>query len=222
MQNGHVVYSFLGQELHLLPQKAIFWKEQNALLVADVHLGKVGHFRKSGIAIPRSMEQNDLAVLSDLIEEHRPGKLYILGDFFHSDMNADWQWMSLWREQHKSVKITLVMGNHDVIEEKNYHEIGIETCLRCKEGPFMLMHHPVSHTDKLEGLYGLAGHIHPGVTFTGRGREYVTLPCFSFGKEQGILPSFGRFTGRVSLQYRESDHVFAVLKNHVFRVNRSA
>lgn len=222
MQKGHVVYNFLGQTLHLLPQRAIYWQEKKALLVADVHLGKVGHFRKSGIAIPKNMEQSDLAVLSDLIEEHQPEKLFILGDFFHSDMNADWQWMALWREQHKQVDITLVLGNHDIIEEKNYHGIGIKTCLHCQEGPFVLMHHPVTSAGKLDGFYGLAGHIHPGVTLTGRGRAYVTLPCFSFGKEQGILPSFGRFTGKVSLQYRESDRVFAVLENQVFAVNRSA
>jgi len=43
--------------------------------VADVHLGKVGHFRKAGIAVPRDMEQNDLGVLSVDIE-HKPQKLF--------------------------------------------------------------------------------------------------------------------------------------------------
>lgn len=216
MQNGHVVFSFLGQELHLLPQKAIFWQDKKTLLVADVHLGKVGHFRKSGIAIPKNMEQNDLAVLSDLIYTHQPERLLILGDFFHSDMNADWQWMQLWREQFKQMKITLVMGNHDIIDEKNYHEIGIDTCQRCNDGPFQFMHHPLADTESLNGLYGLAGHIHPGVTLTGRGRGYVTLPCFSFGKQQGIMPSFGRFTGKVSLRYTETDRIFGILQDKVF------
>ena len=32
---------------------AIYWKEKNTLLLADLHLGKVGHFRKSGIPVPR-------------------------------------------------------------------------------------------------------------------------------------------------------------------------
>ena len=32
---------------------AVFWKEKNTLLLADIHLGKVGHFRKSGIPVPR-------------------------------------------------------------------------------------------------------------------------------------------------------------------------
>ena len=35
---------------------AIFWKEKDTLLLADIHLGKVGHFRKSGIPVPRKAE----------------------------------------------------------------------------------------------------------------------------------------------------------------------
>ncbi|HEY4198814.1 MAG TPA: hypothetical protein VGM63_24910, partial [Mucilaginibacter sp.] len=76
-------FNFLDQDLVLLPQKAIYWKQQKVLIAADVHMGKVGHFRKAGIAVPRNMEQSDLATLSDLIFEHQPEKLIFLGDLFH-------------------------------------------------------------------------------------------------------------------------------------------
>src|SRR3569623_749217 len=36
----------------LLPQRAIFWKKEKMLLLADMHLGKVNHFRRSGIPAP--------------------------------------------------------------------------------------------------------------------------------------------------------------------------
>ena len=91
--------------------------QEKALVAADVHLGKVGHFRKAGIAVPRDMEQNDLAVLSDLIYEHRPCKLIFLGDFFHSDINADWDWFILWRSQFPDLQIILIKGNHDIIAD---------------------------------------------------------------------------------------------------------
>ncbi len=48
-------FNFLDQDLILLPQKAIYWKQQKALIAADVDLGKVGHFRKAGIAVHRDM-----------------------------------------------------------------------------------------------------------------------------------------------------------------------
>src|ERR1051325_4641300 len=80
-------FNLLGEDLILLPQRAIYWQQQKILIAADVHLGKVGHFRKAGIAVPRDMEQDDLAILSDLIDEYRPEKIIFLGDLFHSDMN---------------------------------------------------------------------------------------------------------------------------------------
>ena len=30
----------------------MFWEEEKALIVSDLHFGKTGHFRKSGIAVP--------------------------------------------------------------------------------------------------------------------------------------------------------------------------
>ena len=83
-------FQLLNQDLLLLPQRAVYWQQQQMLIAADVHLGKVGHFRKAGIAVPSEMEQGDLGVLSDLVYEHQPQKLLFLGDLFHSDINADW------------------------------------------------------------------------------------------------------------------------------------
>src|ERR1700733_3821343 len=77
-------FKLFEQDLLLLPQKAIYWLQQKVLIAADVHLGKVGHFRKAGIAVPRDMEQSDLAVLSDLVDEFKPKKVLFLGDLFHS------------------------------------------------------------------------------------------------------------------------------------------
>src|SRR6476661_1199071 len=98
---GGLEFILQQQNFLLLPQKAMFWKEENMLIVADVHLGKVGHFRKAGIAIPRSMEQEDLAQLTDIAEVLKPESILFLGDLFHSDMNNDWDWMVLWRDLFK-------------------------------------------------------------------------------------------------------------------------
>src|SRR3984885_15395308 len=84
MMSAGLPFQLLNQNLLLLPQKAIYWQQEKALIAADVHLGKVGHFRKSGIAVPRDMEQSDLAVLSDLVDEFKPKKVLFLGDLFHS------------------------------------------------------------------------------------------------------------------------------------------
>ena len=212
-------FRLLGQDLILLPQKAIYWKQEKALIAADVHLGKVGHFRKAGIAVPRDMEQTDLGELSDLIFEYKPQKLIFLGDLFHSDLNADWEWLRLWRQQHKTLEIILIRGNHDIIHDKHYLELNVSLHDELRVGPFLMLHHPLSEI-ALQAMeaYVFCGHIHPGVNLSGKARQSITIPCFAFGEKQAVLPSFGRFTGRVAIRHQKVDRIFGVLKDKVIAI----
>jgi len=214
-----VAFNLLNQDLLLLPQKAIYWQQEKALIAADVHLGKTGHFRKAGIAVPLNMEQSDLSVLSDLIFEHKPEKLIFLGDFFHSDMNADWDWFILWRSQFPKLEIILVRGNHDIIDDSNYLQLNIQLHDELLVGPFLMLHHPLTETAlQTAAGYVFCGHIHPGVSLSGRARQHITLPCFAFGKNQAILPSFGQFTGRVAIRNNKTDKIFAIAKDKVLAI----
>ena len=82
-----------------------------------------------------------------------------------------------------------------------------------------MLHHP-QRPEKLEAAKGyvFCGHIHPGVSLSGRARQHITLPCFAFGDKQVILPSFGKFTGKVAMQHREQDRIFGVLKDKVIAI----
>jgi len=212
-------FHLLGQDLILLPQKAIYWKQEKTLIAADVHLGKVGHFRKAGIAVPRDMEQTDLSELSDLIFEHKPQKLIFLGDLFHSDMNADWEWFRMWRQQHRKLEVILIRGNHDIIHDKHYLELNVSLHDHLEIGPFLMLHHPLGEDTLAElNTYAFCGHIHPGVNLSGKARQSVTIPCFAFGEKQAVLPSFGRFTGRVAIRHQQQDRIFGVLKDKVIAV----
>jgi DNA ligase-associated metallophosphoesterase len=212
-------FNFLEQDLILLPQKAIYWKQQKALIAADVHLGKVGHFRKAGIAVPRNMEQSDLGTLSDLIFEHKPKQLIFLGDLFHSDMNADWEWFRMWRQQNSKLEIILIRGNHDIIHDDYYLELNVSLHDQLQIGPFLMLHHPLTEVQLQQTeAYAFYGHIHPGVNLSGRARQSITIPCFAFGNKQAVLPSFGRFTGRVAIQRQKQDRVFGVLEDKVIAI----
>ena len=142
--NSGLTFNLLNQDLLLLPQKAIYWQQEKALIVADVHLGKVGHFRKAGIAVPRDMEQNDLSVLSDLIDELHPKKIIFLGDLFHSDLNADWDWFVLWRKNFPKIELILIRGNHDIIHDSHYLNLNVALHDQLLVGPFLMLHHPLS------------------------------------------------------------------------------
>jgi DNA ligase-associated metallophosphoesterase len=212
-------FTLQGEELLLLPEKAIYWPAQKAIIVADVHLGKVGHFRKSGFAVPAQLAGDDLFCLTRLVDAHQPEKIWYLGDLFHSEMNADWDAFAAWRRHNAHVRMQLIIGNHDIIDESHYHQLNISTHDELHEGPFLMLHHPQNNIQlQQHSSYVLCGHIHPGVQLVGRGRQSVTLPCFTFGERQAILPSFGKFTGQVNLRHERTDKVFGVLKDKVIAV----
>jgi len=105
-----------GEELVLLPERAVFRPATGALLVADVHLGKTAAFRAAGIPTPEGGTTTDLERLSRAMERMSPRRLVILGDLLHArsgrtdEMRDE---VTAWREQHEELPIVLVRGNHD-------------------------------------------------------------------------------------------------------------
>ena len=108
-------FTLLKQSLVLSIHKSIFWKEQECLIVSDLHLGKAGHFRKAGIPISSKIHTEDLDRLDLLLNKYQPKRLIMLGDLFHSDKNNEWEAFSDWRSQYQNLRITLTLGNHDII-----------------------------------------------------------------------------------------------------------
>ncbi len=200
----------------LLPEKALYWKEEQTLIVADLHIGKVGHFRKAGIPIPKVMEQEELAVLSDLIRVLSPKKLLLLGDLFHSELNNDWNWLQLWAAQFPSLKIILIKGNHDILHKDIYEEAGVIVLDELVLGPFTFVHEPPSKALPIPAnTYFICGHIHPGVKIRGQARQSLLLSCFHFAEHQAVLPAFGKFTGKYCLPVTAGTKVFGVVKEQV-------
>src|SRR5688572_22324319 len=104
-----------GNTFTLLPQKAILWKNKSTLLISDMHLGKVTHFRNSGIAIPTKALINNFHRLDELIQSHNIGRIILLGDLFHSVYNQEWKQFVNWRNRNSQLEIIMVLGNHDIL-----------------------------------------------------------------------------------------------------------
>lgn len=215
----NIYHELSKQQLCLIPQKAIWWEAERMLLVADLHLGKVGHFRKAGIPIPTQIHQEDLEILTQLIEDYQADSLTILGDLFHSDWNSDWYLFEEWVRKHSYLKINLVKGNHDIILEtfftKNNINIFKETW---EKPPFVFSHIPLEIKYLPDNLYNLCGHLHPAVSLRGSGKQHLRLPCFYFGERQGYLPAFGKFTGTATLQPKQEDNIFVILQDKVLKI----
>ena len=207
-----IVHTLLGEQLTLLPERCIYWKSKSCLLIADVHLGKVDHFRKNGIAIPPDVTSVNYTLMSGLFNRFKPKSVIFLGDLFHSDQNKDWDIFKSFIESYDQIEFTLIKGNHDIIEDSK-----LDALMDCvvssslQSGPFVFSHEPLQETT----LYNLCGHIHPTIQLRGKGLQSVRLPCFYFGKTQGILPAFGSFTGGYTLDSKNAEDIFIIAENEV-------
>lgn len=205
------------ENIGLFPQKAMYWKRQGILFVADLHLGKINHFRKAGIAVPGSANDRNLELLVDLINLTDPKRVIFLGDLFHSHYNPEWEVFGELVRHFSPVSFELVIGNHDVMSDHQYERKGIMLHDTLAIGPFLFTHHPMEGIP--ENVYNISGHIHPAVSLRGKGRQSVTLPCFYFGTRQAILPAFGSFTGLARIAPKKEDRVFVVADNKVMFVS---
>ena len=206
-----------GEALLLHPFKAIYWEAEEALLLADLHLGKAAHFRREGLPVPSDVSQANWDRLISLLLDFQPRRVLFLGDLFHSDYNREWEELCQLMEQFSPTRFELILGNHDILPPGHYQKANLAVH---REGlqipPFFLTHHPLEETPG--PLYNLAGHVHPCVHLRGNGRQRARLACFYFGKEQGILPAFGAFTGMGKVQPRAGDQVFVITGEKVLEV----
>jgi DNA ligase-associated metallophosphoesterase len=207
-----------GQRLALLPEKAAWWPAQQALLVADAHLGKAVSFRRLGVPVPEATTGETLSRLTELVERHGARRIVFLGDFLHSvhaHANSTLDALARWRERHADLHLTLVRGNHDAHAGDPpawaRMEVVDEPLLL---GGLALCHHPVPR----DGAYVLAGHLHPGIVLGGRPHDHLRLPCFWFGERVGVLPAFGAFTGLKTIRPAAGDRVFALAEQAVLPV----
>lgn len=229
-----VQYFFKNQTFWLSGQRSLFWEEEKALIIADLHLGKTGHFRKSGIAIPQTVFKEDLQRLLSEVQHFKPKQLIITGDLFHSEANKELDLFKKWRKDISSLPIHLVKGNHDILHNEWYKKAGIDLhdkTLRIKGFSFchdlsgselplsnVQTKHALSLPTHESRLYSFSGHLHPGISINGTGKQSLHFPCFYFRKNYAVLPAFSRFTGTYRITPQKDEIVFAIVNNAVIKI----
>lgn len=207
-----------GEELVLLAERAIFWRRADTLLIADPHFGKAATFRSAGVPVPAGTTEGTLARIDAALARTGASRLVFLGDFLHARegrSEATVRALGAWRELHAALDVVLVRGNHDRRAGDPPAELRVE-CVDAPvlEQPFAFAHHP----EEVAGTYALTGHLHPGATMVGRGRQRVRLPCFWFCGRWAVLPAFGEFTGLAHIDPSPGDQLFVIAGDEVREV----
>jgi DNA ligase-associated metallophosphoesterase len=206
-----------GEPLWLLPQRAAYWPRMRTLLVADAHLGKAAAFRSAGVPVPSGTTAENLERLTALLRMLDAKRIAFIGDLVHdaAAQRAAGSAFYRWREAHRAVEMLLVRGNHD----RRAGDPPGEWNLECVDEPYAhegiaLVHIP----QRVPGHYAIAGHVHPAVQLSGRGRELLRLPCFHLTPDCATLPAFGAFTGMADVTRACGDRVYAIAGGDVVAI----
>ncbi|TNE41504.1 MAG: ligase-associated DNA damage response endonuclease PdeM [Sphingomonadales bacterium] len=175
---------------HPLPDGALFWPAEEALLVADLHFEKAQFFAQAGQYLPPYDSQETLRTLADAIEATGAQRLFCLGDSFHhadgithmpdetrhmleglAARLEDWIWIT---------------GNHDKAPPFSFGCTLPELILR----GIALRHEAMANSHQPE----ISGHFHPKLRLRTRGQS-IARRCFLTNGNKLILPAFGALTG---------------------------
>ncbi len=172
---------------------ALFWEDERLLVVSDLHLEKGSSFATRGVLLPPYDTIATLSRLAAVIARHDPRTVIALGDSFHDrtahdrlsrpdrgaisamQIRRDWIWIS---------------GNHDPALPS---DLGGIVASEVAVGPIAFRHEPTGAAGEI------AGHLHPKARVSTRGRS-MERRCFACDGERAVMPSFGAYTGGLSIR----------------------
>ena len=206
-----IIKKIRNQTLIFDYRKLVFWVEESILMLSDLHIGKVIHFNKNGISIPKDISFKNLKILKSGIEDYQPKDVLYLGDLFHSSYNSEWdEWIDFFN--NSKLRFTLILGNHDQIQ---FNIDNLNILNKLTKEPFYFTHIPTSKSSN----FNISGHIHPAFKIRGKARQTIKLPCYYLSHNQLILPSFGQFTGSHIIDFHSiRDEILVVSKNQIFKI----
>jgi uncharacterized protein len=209
-----------GETFWLTAERCIYWESRRALILSDLHLGKTGHFRKMGIAIPHDVYKKDLHRLLSQIQYFKPKTLLVVGDMFHSKANREMELFLKWRDDLSHLEIRLVKGNHDILHDRFYEMADIHVYEEHMQlNNFCFTHDMETTTADKDDVFFFSGHIHPGIELSGLGKQGMCFPCFYFTDTYAVLPAFSLFTGIHRMKPKAGDIIYAIGEDKLFKVS---
>ena len=213
-----VSYLLKGRQFWLTAERCLFWEARKTLIVSDLHFGKTGHFRKSGIPVPANIYKEDLQRLWQQVQYFQPREIIFVGDLFHSYSNQEHDWFMKWRNDFPNLTMHLVMGNHDTRAKEQFDAMNLVVHTESLFIDGFCFIHEMEQASADENIYQISGHIHPGIRISGNGKQSLCFPCFYFTPHYAILPAFSRFTGLAMIEPKRDENVYAIVENSLILV----
>jgi uncharacterized protein len=193
-----VPFSFAGETFEATPSGALYWRDRQALLVADLHLEKASWFARLGQFLPPYDSHATLSALAEEVERTSATRLYCLGDSFHDRFGCERLPQSardLLTSLTSKLDWTWIVGNHD---PGFADHCGGRIADEVELGGIILRHEAVRDEARPE----ISGHFHPKLRLHLRGRQ-VSRRCFVMSPNKIIMPAFGSLTGGLDADHPE-------------------
>lgn len=184
-------FGFAGGEWRLSPCRALWWAQEQALVVADLHLEKASWYASKGQFLPPYDSRETLERLSAAQAATGARRIYALGDSFHDSqgpMRLESGAADLLEALARRAEIVWITGNHDegladsplpgtVVDELTVRGVALRHIAE-------------------PGVQGaeLSGHFHPKLRLRLQGR-LISRPCAVQAGNRMILPAHGTLTG---------------------------
>ncbi len=214
-----------GAELFAEASGALWWPDEGALIVADLHFEKGSSFAASGQFLPPYDTAETLSRLGDAARKPGLCRVICLGDSFH-DRGAparlgaddaarlkrltdacDWVWIA---------------GNHD--PHPPDHLGGRVVADELTIGPLAFRH--IARADATPGE--ISGHYHPQAAIRVRGRR-LAGPCFVHDARRLVMPAFGAYTGGLDVDddalralFPDDASVYLLVRRRIVTLTRAA
>ena len=191
-----------GTALVLDPSGALYWPEERALIVSDLHLEKGSSFAARGVLLPPFDTTATLDRLTAAVTRYAPRLVIALGDSFHDGRGP--------ARLAASSRATLtalqggchwlwITGNHD---PEPADGIGGRFAAMLALGGLTFRHKP-------EGSAGeVAGHLHPVARVVVRDHA-ISRRCFIADRQRLIMPAFGAYAGGLNVRNGAFADLFA-------------
>ncbi|MEO1028360.1 MAG: ligase-associated DNA damage response endonuclease PdeM [Pseudomonadota bacterium] len=205
-----------------LPEAALWWREEETLIVSDLHFEKGSSIAAGGQLLPPYDTSATLTRVEALCRALTPKRVISLGDSFH-DVQAETRLCSQDTDRIRVLTSAYewlwIEGNHD--PDPPAHLGGIAMAeWRCRS--LVFRHEPTGERGEI------SGHLHPVAKVRGRGRA-VRRKCFISNGDYMTLPSLGAFTGGLNVcdpaiqaLYPGGGSVFVVGKARIVPVPNSS
>lgn len=209
----------------LLPERALWWPDQKALICSDLHWGREPFLQTRGMPIPETSFQVESLIIEQLVKLKDAREWWILGDLIHhpKGMHAELTkgistWMKKLIASTSLERIRFVPGNHDRAMNEWASDFPIQIDFDgIHANGFSFLHEPTDSCPR----YCWYGHMHPKIGLPLMGNE--TAPCFWVRQHEAYLPAFSRLAGGFEIRnIKPSDRVFVTVEDQIIDLELSA